>query len=82
MSYYFTLAIKYIKHNKARTLYSVLGITLTFVLCFCMLTMGYSAWDYSFYADYMANPYELSCILRGDDNEAVVYTPKMINELK
>ncbi len=82
MSYYFTLAFKYIKFNKARTMYSVLGITLTFVLCFCMLTMGYSAWDYSFYADYMANPYELSCILRGDDNEAVVYTPKMINELK
>ena len=70
MSYYFTLAFKYIKHNKARTLYSILGITLTFVLCFCMLTMGFSAWDYSFYMDYKANPYELFCFPRNEDNQA------------
>ncbi len=82
MSYYFHLAFKYIKHNKARTAYSVLGIALTFVLCFCILTMGFSAWDYSFYTDYQANPYELIYIAHGDDNKEITYTPQMINALK
>ncbi|MBP5609483.1 MAG: ABC transporter permease, partial [Lachnospiraceae bacterium] len=82
MSYYFHLAFKYIKHNKARTAYSILGIALTFVLCFCILTMGFSAWDYSFYADYQANPYELVYIAHGDDNKEITYTPQMINALK
>ena len=82
MSYYFHLAFKYIRHNKARTAYSVLGIALTFVLCFCILTMGFSAWDYSFYTDYQANPYELIYIPLDENNKEISYTPQMINALK
>ena len=59
MRYYLHLAKQYMWHNKARTLYSVLGIALTYILSFCILTIGYSAWDYQYYSVYATDPYEL-----------------------
>ena len=59
MGYYLHLARQYMWHNKARTLYSVLGIALTYILSFCILTVGYSAWDYQYCSIYASDPYEL-----------------------
>ena len=59
MGYYLHLAKQYMWHNKARTLYSVLGIALTYILSFSILTVGYSIWDYIFYSVYASDPYEL-----------------------
>ena len=59
MGYYLHLAKQYMWHNKARTLYSVLGIALTYILSFCILTIGYSVWDYQYYSVYSTEPYEL-----------------------
>ena len=59
MSYFISLSLKYMKRNKTRTLYSVFGIILTFILCYVTMSIGYAAWDYSFYDSYLSNPYEL-----------------------
>ena len=59
MGYYLHLVKQYMRHTKARTLYSVLGIMLTYILSFSILTIGYSAWDYQFYSVYSSEPYEL-----------------------
>lgn len=32
--------------HKSRTLYSIFGIIITFIMCFAVLTTGYSLWDY------------------------------------
>ncbi len=77
MGYYLHLAKQYMWHNKARTLYSVLGIALTFILSFCILTAGYSFWDYAFYSVYSTDPYELFSI---SDNTP--YTKEMAEALK
>ena len=57
--YWLHLSKQYMKKNKARTLYSICGITLTFILCFSVMTAWYSAWDYIFLSAYEAMPYEL-----------------------
>ena len=77
MSYYLHLAKQYMWHNKARTVYSILGIMLTFILCFCILTTGYSVWDYRFYSVYSTDPYELFTRDKGDR-----YTREMVDALK
>lgn len=59
MSYFFALSLKYMKRNKTRTLYSVFGIVLTFILCFVTMTVIYSVWEYSFLDSYKKNPYEI-----------------------
>ena len=59
MSYFFSLSLKYMKRNKTRTLYSIFGIILVFILCYVTMSIGYAAWDYSFYEDYLSDPYEL-----------------------
>ena len=75
MGYYLHLAKQYMWHNKARTLYSVLGIALTFILSFSILTVGYSVWDYNFYSVYAAEPYELYSL--GDE-----FTDEMIEKTR
>lgn len=60
MSYFISLSLKYMKRNKTRTLYSVFGIILTFILCYVTMSIGYAAWDYTFYDSYLSNPYELT----------------------
>ncbi len=77
MGYYLHLAKQYMWHNKARTLYSVLGIALTYILSFCILTIGYSAWDYQYYSVYSTEPYE---IYSTDQNTA--YTEEQVAALK
>lgn len=77
MSYYLHLAKQYMWRNKARTIYSILGIMLTFILCFCILTTGYSAWDYKFYSVYSTDPYELFTRNNGD-----AYTREKIDALR
>ena len=59
MSYFFSLSLKYMKRNKTRTLYSIFGIILTYILCYVTMSIGYAAWDYSFYDVYLSEPYEL-----------------------
>ena len=59
MSYFFSLSLKYMKRNKTRTLYSIFGIILVFILCYVTMSIGYAAWDYSFYEDYLSDPYDL-----------------------
>ncbi len=77
MGYYLHLAKQYMWHNKARTLYSILGIALTYILSFCILTAGYSFWDYEFYSIYSQRPYEL---FSHDDNTP--YTKEKVDALK
>lgn len=40
------------KRNKARTLYSIFGILVTFILCYAIITTGYSYWDYGLQLNY------------------------------
>ncbi|MDE6851898.1 MAG: ABC transporter permease [Lachnospiraceae bacterium] len=48
MKYWIYLAWQYMMRHKSRTLYSIFGIIITFVMCFAVLTTGYSIWDYGF----------------------------------
>ncbi|MBR1470827.1 MAG: FtsX-like permease family protein [Lachnospiraceae bacterium] len=57
--YWLYLSKQYMKKDKARTLYSICGIMLTFILCFSVMTAWYSAWDYRFLSAYEAMPFEL-----------------------
>lgn len=52
MGYYMELSYKYMRKHVARTLYSIFGTLLTFMLVFCALTTGYSLWDYALEAQY------------------------------
>ena len=52
MGYYMELSLKYMGKHWARTVYSVFGILLTFILVFAILTTGYSLWDYALEAQY------------------------------
>ncbi len=82
MRYYLHLAKQYMWHNKARTLYSVLGIALTYILSFCILTIGYSAWDYQYYSVYATDPYELYSTDAGTayTEEKVAALRKMVDD--
>ncbi|MBR3736640.1 MAG: hypothetical protein IKN07_12225, partial [Lachnospiraceae bacterium] len=57
--YWLHLSKQYMQKNKARTLYSICGIVLTFILCFSIMTAWYSAWDYTYLTAYEQMPYEL-----------------------
>ena len=46
MRYWIYLSWQYMLRHKSRTIYSVLGILITYVMCFSVLTVGYSLWDY------------------------------------
>ena len=48
MRYWIYLAWHYMLRHKGRTIYSILGIVVTFVMCFAVLTTGHSIWDYSY----------------------------------
>lgn len=48
MKYWIYLAWQYMRRHRGRTLYSILGIVITFVMCFAVLTTGHSIWDYSY----------------------------------
>ena len=67
MGYLLKLSFRYIRKNPARTAYSVLGICLTAIMCFGLMTAFYSAWDYSCLAEYRQFPYELS-VPFGEEN--------------
>ena len=77
MSYYLHLAKQYMWRNKARTAYSVLGIFLTFIMCFSVMTVFYSVWDYNFLKDYNSQPYEFYTISRD-----IELTPAVIENIK
>ncbi|MCR5118194.1 MAG: FtsX-like permease family protein, partial [Lachnospiraceae bacterium] len=78
MRYYLHLSSQYIKKNKARTLYSVFGIVLCFLLCYIVLTGFYSWWEYNYRAGYNADPYEL--YTRYSSNE--IYDAEKIRNVK
>ena len=59
MGYYLKLSFRYIRKNPARTAYSILGICLTAIMCFALVTAFYSWWDYDYLEYYRQNPYEL-----------------------
>lgn len=48
MKYWIYLAWQYMLRHKGRTIYSILGIVLTFIMCFAVLTTGHSIWDYAY----------------------------------
>lgn len=52
MGYYAGLSLKYMGKHWSRTIYSVFGILLTFMLVFAVLTTGYSLWDYALDVQY------------------------------
>lgn len=52
MEYYAGLSLKYMGKHWSRTIYSVFGILLTFMLVFAVLTTGYSLWDYALEVQY------------------------------
>lgn len=48
MQYFFFVAWRYMKKNPGRTIYSILGIMVTFILSFAIFTAGYAYWDYMY----------------------------------
>ena len=48
MKYWIYLAWQYMLRHRGRTIYSILGIVITFVMCFAVLTTGRSIWDYAY----------------------------------
>lgn len=48
MKYWIYLAWQYMLRHKGRTIYSIFGIIITFVMCFAVLTTGHSIWDYAY----------------------------------
>lgn len=48
MKYWLYLAGQYMKRHRSRTIYSICGIMITFILCFAIFTTGYSIWDYAY----------------------------------
>lgn len=48
MRYWIYLSWQYMLRHKSRTIYSILGILLTYVMCFSVLTTGFSLWDYAY----------------------------------
>ena len=77
MSYFISLSLKYMKRNKTRTLYSVFGIILTFILCYVTMSIGYAAWDYSFDSVYLSDPYEVCSAgwICEEEDESVRFSP-------
>ena len=77
MSYFISLSLKYMKRNKTRTLYSVFGIILTFILCYVTMSIGYAAWDYSFDSVYLSDPYEVYSAgwICEEEDESVRFSP-------
>ena len=75
MKYFFVLSLKYIRKNRARAVYSVIGIMLTYILCFSVFTVGYSWWDYGLEEEYYAtgsyHPAQLYLFLTGEEISVV-----------
>ena len=77
MGYFLHLSFRYIRKNPARTAYSVLGIMLTCIMCFALLTTFYSFWDYDYLDYYRQYPFELSTLVKGEG-----WTTEMIENAK
>ncbi|MCR5250869.1 MAG: ABC transporter permease [Lachnospiraceae bacterium] len=77
MGYFLKLSLRYIRKNPARTAYSVLGISLTALMCFALVTAFYSWWDYDYLDYYRQYPFEL-CVPFSDE----VWTQEMIENAK
>ena len=76
--YYLHLSLQYMRKNKARTLYSICGIVLTFILCYSIITVYYSAWDYTYRSSYEAQPYELTYYERPEGG----FTEEMLRQVR
>lgn len=59
MSYWFYVSWQYIKKNITRSVYSIIGIMLTVMMCFSVFTLGYSYWDYGLLQVYGEEPYQI-----------------------
>lgn len=72
MRYFFMLSIRYIAKNRARSVYSILGIMIAYILCFATFTVGYSIWDYGLLSEYYVtgsyHPAQLVCYLFESDD--------------
>ena len=72
MKYFFQLSLKYIAKNRARTMYSVMGIMIAYILCFTIFTAAYSYWDYELYSAYCItgsyHPAQLICYMIDTDD--------------
>ena len=79
MGYFFKLSFRYIRKNPARTVYSVIGIMLTYIMCFALLTAFYSFWDYEYKDYYRMYPFELTVTFSEDkwDKEMIENAKRM-----
>lgn len=79
MQYSFFVVWRYIKKNIGRTIYSVFGIMITFILSFAIVTTGYSAWDYSYLS---AREIQLWAEWIEDDTDHFGMTQEQIEQIK
>lgn len=50
LGYYFMLAFRYRKKHPMETMYSLLAITVSVVLCYCSITVGFTVMNYGYEA--------------------------------
>lgn len=83
MQYSFFVAWRYMKKHISRTIYSIFGITITFILCFSIFTIGYSFWDYMYLTEGGLN-YQLWLdeLWTNEDSEVIGITEEQIEQVK
>ena len=50
LGYYFTLVLRYRKKHLLETIYSLLAITISVILCYCSITVGFTLMNYGYEA--------------------------------
>ena len=46
LGYYVMLSLRYRKKHRLQTLYSIMAITISVILCFCSITVGMTIMNY------------------------------------
>lgn len=83
MQYFVFVAWRYMKKNPGRTIYSILGVMVTFILSFAIFTAGYSVWDYSYQIEgvFEAQLY-VEEAWTNDEDEVIGITQEQIEQVK
>lgn len=50
LGYYFMLVLRYRKKHLLETIYSLLAITISVILCYCSITVGFTLMNYGYEA--------------------------------
>lgn len=48
LGYYVTLSLRYRNKHRLQTLYSIMAITISVILCFCSITVGMTIMNYGY----------------------------------